>query len=103
MAALASRLRLRLREMGKVALDDSPAPVVIIPFDRFSSAEALSNALFERGFLVEAIPLRLPFSNRGVVRIVVTGSHTEKHIGDLSQAIADLLERIEKAGRASSN
>ena len=91
---MSSRLRRGLVELGYLLNFGSETPIVSIPFQKARSAAECESALFQRGFLVESIPLRRTLSDGAAVRFLVRSQHAETDIDRLLQVLADVKNRV---------
>jgi 7-keto-8-aminopelargonate synthetase-like enzyme len=94
-----SQLGARLR--GGLALAgfrgvEGESPVVCVPLKKLRVASDLSAALYERGFLVEALSRGRAFSEDALVRIVISSAHTEKNIDDLLKAFFEIQSHVKE-------
>ena len=86
-------LKRGLATLGIAAGDESPCPLVCLPFERRKTAEELSAALFERGFLLEVAPRGVLLDAGAVLRVLINAAHREADIESLLRAIAETLPR----------
>lgn len=70
------------------------SPIVSVSCNRVTEAYELADALFQRGFLVDAVQQRGLLSQRGAVRFVINSAHTESHISKTVQGLSDVYRRV---------
>lgn len=94
---LASRLHSGLSELGMSPEAFSRTPIVSINFAKRSLAAEFAASVFQRGFLVDVVPRGTQFSDSAVVRLIIRSPHSEKHVDQFLQAVADIKARLPKA------
>ena len=93
---LSQRLRQGLLGIfGNISLE-SRSSVICQPFKKTSNALALADALFQRGYFVEAIATGAARSNTGVLRLIISCEHTDQQIDNLLNAISEIAPRLER-------
>jgi 8-amino-7-oxononanoate synthase len=80
---------------GDIAIE-SKSCSVCQQFKKTSTALALAEALFQRGYFVEALATGAARSNAGALRFVITCEHTDLHIESLLNAVAEIAPRLER-------
>lgn len=92
--ARASRISTRLQALGHKVSGGSRSPIVSLEFGKNSIAQEFSEALFQRGFLVEVVPRGTLLSERSTIRVLPSILHSEKQIDHFLAATMELSQRI---------
>ncbi len=74
---------------------DAASPIVVMLSKKLNVAHEIAAALFRRGIFVEVLPRATLFDEGGIVRMIFTSAHTEKHIDDLVRALSEIQLRSE--------
>lgn len=102
-AAVVSRERLRARskllfsqisQQGWRVSGGGESPILSIRLDSYKDALSLSEALFQRGLLLEPLPLKSRGREGGAVRILLTANHSEVAIEKLLEGLSVIRKRI---------
>ena len=76
---------------NRLGLDEPQSPIVPIVLGDAAAALAVSSALLEKGFLVNAIrPPTVP-ANTARLRVTFNATHTEEEVSALAQAVSELI------------
>jgi len=97
--------RERLRARGKLLLSQiseqgwkvsggGESPILSIRLESFRDAISLSEAMLQRGVLLEPLPLKSRGREGGAVRILLTMNHTELAIERLLEGLAVIRRRL---------
>jgi 7-keto-8-aminopelargonate synthetase-like enzyme len=70
------------------------SPILSIRLDSFRDALSLSEALLQRGLLLEPLPLKSRGREGGAVRVLLTINHSEAALERLLEALAVIRKRI---------
>jgi len=92
---LATRLKQGLPHTSLLSTVGTLSPIISLQLPKLRKAQELATTLFQRGFLVDVLPRATPFSEAGVVRFVITSSHTEKQIEELLRLLSEILSKID--------
>jgi 7-keto-8-aminopelargonate synthetase-like enzyme len=92
---LSSRLRTGCAQSGFDLVGQSDAPIVCLRFDKMGRAVEVVEALFSRGYLLEAQSVGELRSEAAVVRAFINSSHSDQQIDGLLQALSEIRPRLE--------
>jgi len=90
----AEKLSRGLFEIFAAISTRAQSAIVCQPFEKTSLATSLVDALFQRGFLAEAVATGAARSDAAVVRYIVSSHHTDEQIDNLLNAIAEIAPRL---------
>lgn len=94
----AKALRVSLDAQGWNTLGGVESPLLCISVDSFRSAQLLSDALFQRGHLLEAVSAKVRGRDGGIVRILLSTGHSALHTDALLESFRVIRERVTSAG-----
>ena len=93
--SLAQKLSKNLSRMGLGCVEDANTPLVCFRMKKFSLIQEMRSALFQKGYFTEALLDDKPFSQGGVLRIIVNTSHKDEQIDEVSQAISEVYAKLD--------
>ena len=94
LALLAKKLQLGLQELGLDIGANADVPFSCIKVKNTNIANELAGALYSKGYLVEVIPAPFPRSQKAVVRMILSASHTDVIVDEFLSNLSSIWSKL---------